>query len=1350
MTKLLQRLRFRNRMSRVFLFGWALALAVLATATLPERANAQASQQLSYEKWLCTGSPGTPNTSTATCNIPGVSSVPAGTLVYYVIKVLNPPGSPPIPVLLNETYPAGFIVGSVVCTDSTSTTPLSGVTSSSTSMSASVTVPAYSGTVTCTIQGWFGKASPGVTNSVSFTEQPSGATGTFASSSTTVTGGQLNADLGITKTVSPNYPTVVDVSVTPQIVTFTITLTNHGPAPVDLGPFFQLHDTFALMPLSVPLKVNLVVGSQTCTHYNSSNAVVPGGDCLVPPQAPQILSGPPVDLYMVPTSSQHPFADWNFGSQLGHMANGDYLVLTYQVKISRVSWITCVKAANSDGLRNYAQFDLARTNNTTITEMVMGDNTTNPPNNTASDVNVFTGYYITDPTCASTLVPPPLSITKVQMYPGGLAPWSTIAWVVYRITVHNNNTTQFVAGIRFADSIEEGLATPPFTESGISCTTVPAVPACPGFGPPAHTYSYYTERFQAWNPTGAGPTFALAANATKTFTIRVHYHDPNCDSVPVTTPKLIINFGRITYTSHALNGNPPGTYNFDQWAYAVTKMQPPPACHFKVTKKLVSGQTRVHFSNPPGPPALPLIYQVTYQNLDPGTRVVGTVMDAVRITLPNYAASLPYHSWYACTQTGGVTGYNPGGGPLSPGNAVYTTTPAQGARIINNTSPVTFPSLAQLSCTVKIWVHPPPANNPFCYAGPPYADFENLALMDVSTTYNPNLPWPPTLPPYIYVLGAASNPPTPWETNWATVARHLPQCYNYSLSKTASNPTIPGTNNPAWTSATGVPQVNYTVTGTNTNTAPAAIPPSVHIFEAPGYPSSGTLTSSANWTAPLGLTLSHTVSPVSVLNGPLALGTVKNCANLQAVGTLGGPDWYAAWAPSTQPPAPTLQSCTSIPVLKTTTLVVRKKFVNATGSTIPILSPAFNVSVTCTPYNIPTTNLALAPVPATLTSSVSPPAQGFVSNVPVSGGETCTVTEPMPPPPTVPALAQKICHGTAYWDSSPAYAPAQTIPISGTGSNTVMVTNTLRCHQGPLTEFKIIKDVVDLTPGGANHPLTPYNVTLGCIPPSAPPSVVLTVGTPLNVVVPLGAMCTPNETLPAVPALAEQRCHLNALLHAYWETPPAYVPSSPFTINSAGQTVHVINVLRCGNPLVSNPGTLTVLKQVSGPNGVVAPPTAFSLSVKCGTNAPTAFSLNAGGMHSVLASPANCTVSETPPTPLTFAAPSCPTGQATWVTPPTYSPAANISVPNDAVGAVVVTNTYQCVPWCPGCEKTKPPTPPPPQAGCPDGQQLVHGRCKPICKDRDAHWNGRKCVSCDPDQRWIADRKRCVKGEVHG
>src|SRR5437879_4715041 len=100
MTTLLQQLRFRNHIPRIFLFGCALALAGLATGALPERVNAQTAV-LAASKNICLGDPSTADPSN--CQL--ATQVPVNQPVFYVIKVTNPFGSPPQTISLMENYP---------------------------------------------------------------------------------------------------------------------------------------------------------------------------------------------------------------------------------------------------------------------------------------------------------------------------------------------------------------------------------------------------------------------------------------------------------------------------------------------------------------------------------------------------------------------------------------------------------------------------------------------------------------------------------------------------------------------------------------------------------------------------------------------------------------------------------------------------------------------------------------------------------------------------------------------------------------------------------------------------------------------------------------------------------------------------------------------------------------------------------------------------------------------------------------------------------------------------------------------------------------------------------------------
>lgn len=1211
MSKLLQ--PARGRASRLFKFGWALALAGLFLAVAPQSANAQQATT-GVAKWLCENSPGVPNTPTAFCNAPGAASVQAGMLVYYVVRVTNP--GPAITVQLDDTYPSNFTGGAVVCTDNLGN-PIS-VSSSPTSMSGPVPVPA-NGSVACTILGVFTQPGTNIYNTVTDTESATVQT-SYNYGPTTVTGGTLPADLSVTKTVSPPYPQNLDVSNGPQQVTYTITIKNNGPSAIAIGPFFRLHDTFALMPNGVPLDVTLL-STQPCQHFDASSNLVPTGDCLSWPNPAQTLSGPSIDPNMVATSTPQKFVDfWSFGTQLGYMAPGDYLVLTYKVQISRVPWITCVKAPNSDGLRNNAFFDLVLSNGATLSELNTNNNysNNNPLNNTDSDVSVYTGYYIADPACAGSVGKPPLQITKTLIGPPPPVPWNFFLGVTYKVLI-TNNSTQTVPSLIFEDRVQEGLGTPPFT--GVIATCI----NCPGSAAAPYQHKYYLDTNTAWGP--ATDTTPLPGGATRIYVINARYTDPSCTTVPVITSGQIINYARIKYTAEPLGGGPSST--FIQQASATTQMKPQPTCPFVVEKKLINGPM-VHFSNATTGPINPLVYTVTYKNVDPVYKhVVGTLIDAVRITVPNYAAALPYQGSFACAQIGGVTGFRPTG--TVNGNAVYTTSPAQGARIIDNGiggGPVTFPPNSRLACTVSIIVFPPAATNPYCRASTaPYADLENLALMDVSTTYNPNLPWPPTGSPYIYNQNALSNPPTQG-TNWATAAAHLPQCYNFSLNKFASNP---GTNPPAWTSAPNVvPPVNYAVTATNTGMTGIPGGGGIHVFDLPPYPTSGTIVPVINQNVTI-LAQGGALNWNTALTGPITSASVDNCAKLQATGVLAGPDWYAAWAPGVQPPAPVLQSCAQVPVVATTVVTLIKKIVNETGGTISFGNLTFNTHVDCSnSYNLVTNQPLVVTYGTLLNHDTKNSAPVVVGNVPIAPNEQCTVTEIG----TLPLQAPDphICDGGgSYWETTVAPTP---IAITGNGFHVVTVTNTLHCKPGSL---KVIKKIVG--PGGTLPNTFEITVKCGILNTQYPVPLLGDNGTYTINGIPHGDVCTIGETTPS-----PQQFTTNGSLVSCpspgeyeWVTPATYTPSSTIPINSPSQTVTVTNTYQCH--MVPGPGSLTLIKTANWEGPALTHPVTFPITLNCvpGGNATYNFNVNNNGSftQTVTGLPigAVCTIDEGTPVP---------------------------------------------------------------------------------------------------------------------
>src|SRR5580704_9904002 len=123
MTNFLQTLNSGNRISRIVLFGCALVLGGVATASLPQRANAQPAL-FSTSKEICIGVPNPISNDPNTC--PHAAFVGVGQQMFYVIKVTNPPGQPQQQITLTENsagsstgYPTGFVPGAISCTDQT-------------------------------------------------------------------------------------------------------------------------------------------------------------------------------------------------------------------------------------------------------------------------------------------------------------------------------------------------------------------------------------------------------------------------------------------------------------------------------------------------------------------------------------------------------------------------------------------------------------------------------------------------------------------------------------------------------------------------------------------------------------------------------------------------------------------------------------------------------------------------------------------------------------------------------------------------------------------------------------------------------------------------------------------------------------------------------------------------------------------------------------------------------------------------------------------------------------------------------------------------------------------------------
>ena len=247
LTTLLRTLACRDRMARIALCGWALALAVLSTAALPERANAQT---FTATKMLC-GNPPSGFTPAGNCPLTIVS---LGQTVYYVITVTGLPNASVQNITLTETYPPGFTAtANIVCTDQATNNQVSFPP-----MSTSIgTVSLLGGhTVTCVIAGWFNDnksftAPNSQTNSVTVSSDSGYSISNLSAQTYVAVATPLGAHLQVTKTESPTSP--INVAAGPQLVTYFITVKNTTATSVYIPNNFVLHDTLSSMSGSVPL-----------------------------------------------------------------------------------------------------------------------------------------------------------------------------------------------------------------------------------------------------------------------------------------------------------------------------------------------------------------------------------------------------------------------------------------------------------------------------------------------------------------------------------------------------------------------------------------------------------------------------------------------------------------------------------------------------------------------------------------------------------------------------------------------------------------------------------------------------------------------------------------------------------------------------------------------------------------------------------------------------------------------------------------------------------------------------------------------------------------------------------------
>jgi hypothetical protein len=1197
-----------------------LPLAMLAGLLVTGLANmAHAQQSIGAGKQICVGHP-TPNA----CPAVPATGVPIGSSVYYLVT-LSPNSTTPSPVTLNETYPAGFTFLDAECYAGGSTSPNFSITNATSNGLSLGPVPVPAATqVVCVINGFFNIPGVSASNSVSIVNAGGTVLNTAQVQATVQQNPVLTGDLSVTKSVTP---TSIDVSAGPATLHYTIQITNSlTGVPLYLGSIFELTDQLALIPGSVPLMATYVPGSATCQPV--------GPNCLT-------LNPVPINPLNVilPTAPQpwQPFLKWRFPTgSLGILAPGATLTVKYDVEINKLQQYNCI--ITGDGVRNQAFITFA-SGTTAIADQNPANNTFPPPANPGlTDVTVYTGATFNDPDCGSAVLAPPpvLKVDKIQKNP--LLP-TAVLWggsADYELVVTNTSNSP-VTLTTFKDFLEEDPGTPLFkaTATPMGCVS----PVFQGTGTTQQFQGYYST-LQMWN----NPLVVVPANGSITCKIRITFSNQTCDSWDGGLPSLVTNILQVKYKATVPINNVPTQVTYTLYAQVDTPMQQAGICKFEVRKRLLPAtQTKVVFGTP-------VTYQVQFINNEPVTRVVGTLGDFVRIVQPNYATSMPISYGYACFQNGGVTGYIPffNSSTLSqPPQVVHTAFATQGVQVLLQHN-VTFPSGGMLTCNITVTVQRPPVNDPFCLSSE-VPQFENIALMDISPSFNPNLNWPPsgtyigTTPPPL----PASQPPQPatGPTNWSTVTLPLPKCFHLQVNK-SSNPTTVMT--------TGGP-ITYTLTIQNLgDTLDASLPPA---FPPNSYPwalqdqflPNNTLTPTMNppltlngctgpdcaWLpngnpyAPqfmLGFNKFPQGSTVTVqftVPGPYNPNQICNDASAFMVGPTVNQDWYANnYIDPATTPKPPIHYC--VPVTVPTSLQVTKKTQYLPGVPIPNPQPGFPLNVSCAPSG-PITN------PPLILVNGGPPQ--LVNNIP--SGSNCTLTETVA---AVPPNYPPYCHWapTFVVDGVPHTANPFTITnIAATPNpHIVDVLNNLVCT--PPASLQVTKNVEDLKNGGIPMPNPPppfaLNVSCTSMPPG--PNLIITNGGPPQLVgnIPPGSNCTITETVPPVLPPYAPSCHWAPTLIIDGVAHP-----NPFTIlNIQSQpnphTIVALNKFDCAKMT-----SLNVFKTVGSSSGAALPPLPqFPVHVNCSPNGPVNVLLNLAGNGSP--QPVNnvtvggyCTITETVP-----------------------------------------------------------------------------------------------------------------------
>jgi Bacterial Ig domain/Domain of unknown function (DUF5979) len=1075
---------------------YALLAILLATAlAAPARAQVGSPGFPTPAKSLCTGMPDVNNPTACTATF-----TPAPYVSVFYTVTLQPFSTVPQTVGLLETLPPGFVrVGAswkVVGTTGPATTFTSVTLVSTVTRLGWITLHAPQ-TVVCFIWGYFTNppSQASVINHVKVADESWQPVSSEVTHNAIVTwSAPFPSDLAVTKTVTP---TSVDVSLGPQTLTYTVVMTNNGPVDVYIGPIAELFDKVRTPLNVVPIQVKVVPNSTTCT------SLPPGvNDCLnlIP-----VNNYPPTWTTAITTPTS--FVSWRFPTgSAGYIKAGTAIQLTYQVDVRRHLQLFC--ARGGEALKNEVFFGLTLVDNTTVPPTSTTITEANPANNTASsqDVAVSTGQQI-DPDCGLPDDSGPIKLVKTQISPlpnTAIVPWNTP--VTYRITMTNTDQNPIV--VRLRDRVMEWPGTPPFDVIGVTAVCTP-VCTPPGLTPPASLSGYFAQA-TAWDKTNLTVPGAVSGTpGSVQVDITLTYKPMSCDSFAAGDDE-IRNIARAEYTFNSTN--------YMTEAYFQTIMASQPACNL-IVKKQVLDTDSVVFGVPLTDPSA-LTYHLSYQNAGTTQVTIGTLIDAVRIQESNYAASLPFTYSYTCTPSGTLTGTVPGW-PIAAtgsGSIVYTTLPSQGTRIIQS-GPMVFWPGATLTCDVKVSISRPASGDPNCLSGQ-QPRLENLALMDVSRFYDPNLQWPPS-GTYSPTTPVATSQPTSL-TNWSAVSVKLPKCYRLVVNKEVH----PGM---TWAPGGVIPSPTYTITVLN---AGDTLTGSGLVIGDEFTGSYASLVVPMTQTSTCGATFgtwsvgTPSVLPVNVFPANCSIyltftltaaltppppDKICNRAFAKFV-PANSTDWYA-----NTPDPLLLESSLCLPVLATNDLTISKIFNNNAGVQFPngILFPAI---VSCN-----------TPAGTTMTSAVNLNASAaqVMTNVPV--GSNCWVSEQWS---TLPVEGTGKCKppSVPLWQAA-VPSPGSVVIAARPAQNLISVTNELDCVTPPVNTLTVSKtfappSLVNQVPLGAVFPTQvvcpPYTNTVANLtsPNYQQDFTNIPVGTPCTITEldPLGTdipkWCTWSQTYP--------------------------------------------------------------------------------------------------------------------------------------------------------------------------------------------------------------------------------------------